>query len=85
MTISNVVNLAGEPVRERGEPNEGLVKALEDLLQDARSGRLQTLLGVGWSSESERVVLFVPDYDDYYATLGSLEELKFEYQHRRDE
>lgn len=85
MTTSNVVNLAGEPVRDYGEPNESLVAALEDLLADAKAGRLQTFLGTGWSSEGDRVSLFVPDYSEFYATVGAIEELKFEYQHRRDE
>ena len=85
MTTNNVVNLAGEPVREPGEPNASLVAALEDLLRDAKEGRLQTFLGAGWSSDGQRVSLFVPDYDDYFATLGSLAELTFEYQHGRGE
>jgi hypothetical protein len=85
MTTNNVVNLAGEPVREYGEPNESLVKALDDLLADAKAGRLQTFLGTGWSSDGDRVSLFVADYSEYYATVGAIEELKFEYQHRRED
>ena len=41
--MSNVVGLCGEPVVLPGEPDEHIVKLLEILLADAKSGRIVAL------------------------------------------
>ena len=41
MSSDNVVSIAGGPVLERAEPNEGLILVLDLLLERARTGHLQ--------------------------------------------
>lgn len=82
----NVVSLSGGAVPEFGEPDEGLVKALEALTEKARTGELQSFVGTGFTSEGLRASIWGGSFgSDVYAFLGSLAWLQHEYVHRLTE
>lgn len=80
--MSNVAPLHNGINVPTQEPNEGLVKALRELLAMAEDGRLQSYIGTGFSSDGLRVSTWADHHDDIYQMLGSLEWLKAEYIHR---
>lgn len=46
--MSNVVSLTKKPLPEIGEPNQRLIEGLEQLLNLAKTGQLQSFWGVGF-------------------------------------
>lgn len=83
--MSNVAPLhSGINVPTR-EPNEGLVKALRELLIMAEDGRLQAYIGTGFLADGLRISTWCDFHDDTYQMLGSLEWLKVEYVRRHTE
>lgn len=80
---SNVVGIAGHIPSVLGEPRSELVGVLENMLERAKSGQLQSFIGCGWTSGGERVSAWVDLHEDVYQTLGSLAWLQHEYVARR--
>lgn len=79
--MSNVVQLSGQPF---GVGNGALVEILRDMLAKAESGELQSLLGVGHTSDHGILSVFTEAaHEDYFAILGALEELKAEFMRRQ--
>lgn len=62
-----------------GEPNIALIGMLENALERAKSGQLQSLIAAGHTSEGDRFVMWGPFDEDVYRTLGSLTWLQHEY------
>lgn len=78
--MSVVPLFPGEIPPSLGEPNEGLVQALEDALEMARSGRLQSLWATGFTSDGCRFAMSIPGgTQDVYQVLGSIQWLGQEY------
>jgi hypothetical protein len=83
--LSNVHFLSDKPA-EYGEPNQALIEMLEGMLDKARTGELQTLLGVGHTSDGGIVTIFTSAaLLDYFLHLGAIEGLKAEFIKRQEE
>lgn len=76
--MSNVKPLRGAVV-PTNEPNEALIAALKDILADAESGRLQSLLAAGFLSDGMRMSCIINSHPNVYEVIGSLEMLKQDY------
>ena len=67
----NVVFLTGQPLPAPDTPNASLVCALEELLSQARTGQLQTFMGVGVMTGNNVVKCFShAAHRDYFVHLG---------------
>lgn len=77
--MTNVVSIDGNPVRPKGEPNPALVESLEALLEDARNGDLQCLIGTGFMADGARVSIFANAHPNVYEMAGALAWLQREY------
>lgn len=85
MSTHNVVPLLGARL-PTGVPNEALVKALEGLLEHARSGRLQSFIGTGFGDDGKsRFAHWSDSHDDVYQMLGALAWLQHEYVARHSD
>lgn len=78
----NVHFLNGKKPTQLGEPRQELIGVLENLLERAKSGELQSFLGVGFTAAGLRACAWIDLHEDVYAMLGSIEWLKAEYIHR---
>ncbi len=76
--MSNVKPLRGAVV-PTNEPNEALISALKDMLADAESGRLQSLLAAGFLSDGMRLSCVINSHPNVYEVIGSIEMLKQDY------
>lgn len=66
-----------------GAPNVALVEMLEEALTDARSGRLQSFVGAGFTVDGMRYSMVVESVPrNVYEMLGSLTWLQHEYVER---
>lgn len=81
---SNVVALGRMPPQV-GVPNEALIQGLEDLLDKARSGYMQSLVGAGFTSDGMRISVWFDSHPDVYQMMGSLAWLQQEYANRVSE
>jgi hypothetical protein len=80
--MSNVHKLDGSgPL---AVPNRAMIDGLEQLLEMAKSGQLQSFIGTGFTFECLRVSHWSDFHDDIYQMLGSLEWLKAEYIDRNE-
>jgi hypothetical protein len=80
--VSNVHFLGNKPI-ETAEPNEWLIQMLGDMLEKARTGEMQTLVGVGQTSDGGIITMFtVAAQQHFYLHLGALESLKLEFVRR---
>lgn len=75
--MSNVTAFPGVMV-QASEPNEALIQSLEKMLDDARSGELQSLFATGCRTNGLRMSCIFPHHN-VYEVVGSLELLKHEY------
>jgi hypothetical protein len=82
--VSNVKALPGFSA-PTCEPDERLVKILEELLAMAKSGQLRSFIGTGFVGEGLRVATWADFHDDVYQMLGALAWLQAEYTHRHTE
>lgn len=82
--MTNVVNLAGEPVRAPGEPNPALIRAIEQMLEEARSGTLQSFIGTGFLADGDRMSIWCDSHDNVWEMAGALYWLQHEYAKRHD-
>lgn len=64
------------------EPNEQLIRNLEDLLAMAKSGQLQSFIGTGFFHDGARVSSWADFHQNVYEMGGSLSWLHAEYIHR---
>lgn len=85
MSESNVVTLFGERAPEHGEPNEFLVHMLTDLLAMAQSGRLQSLVATGFTSEGNRIGVWADQHPNVFEMYGTICSLSAEYVRRHPE
>lgn len=79
---SNVIGISGHRPTQLGEPNAALIEALEDTLERARSGQLQSLIATGFVSDGARFALWVDAHENVYEMLGSIAWLQHEYVDR---
>ncbi|MBX5238626.1 hypothetical protein [Rhizobium sp. NLR22b] len=80
--MSNVISLNGGTPAACGEPQEGLVKLLEQLLDMARAGHLQSFVGTGFASDGARVSMWGGLHENVYEMLGAIAWLQHEYVER---
>ena len=73
MAKSNVVVMPGYTGPEP-EPRENLIELLESLLEQAKSGRLQSLVGVGITADNAIKTVYCPN-QQIYTELGGLQVL----------
>ncbi|MDO6966978.1 hypothetical protein [Rhizobium alvei] len=83
MAGGNVYTLFGENPPELGEPNQPLIKAITNLLEMAKTGRLQSFVGTGFTHEGNRLSLWCDTHPDIYQMLGSIAWLEHEYVERQ--
>ena len=73
MAKSNIITIPGFMGPEP-EPREGLIEMLESLLEQAREGRLQSLVGVGITADNAIKTVYCPN-QQVYTELGGLQVL----------
>lgn len=83
--MSNVVGIGGRVPTQLGEPNPALISMLEDTLEKARSGHLQSFIGTGFVSDGARLALWADAHENVYEMLGSIAWLQHEYVQRQVE
>lgn len=81
---TNVIALPGAMAPSQGQPVPQLIQMLELLIEKAKTGELQSLIGTGFTSNRKRMSVWVDLHDNVYEQLGALELLKLEYAHRHD-
>lgn len=84
---SNVISINGGPVPEHvsGEPCDGMIRALERLLEMARNGEIQSFIGTGFTHDGQRLAVWSGGHSNVYEMLGSLSWLEHEYVSRTTE
>lgn len=80
--MSNVTVLPNVKPPTTGKPNVGLISMLENMLEKAKSGELQSLIGTGYLVDGHRLSFFADQHEDIYQMLGALAWLQSEYQNR---
>ena len=75
--MSNIVAMPNALV-QTGEPNPALVEALEKMLDEARSGLLQSFFATGFRSDGLRMSCIFP-HTNVYEVVGAIEMLKQTY------
>lgn len=81
---SNVRALPGVKVETPGEPNQGLVKALELLLDRARKGEVTELVGAYALSDGNFGSIIGRNSGDYLGMHGMLHMLLLEHGRRNN-
>lgn len=64
------------------KPNQVLIDVLRDVLAMAEDGRLQSLIGAGFTADGLRFSMWADTHGDTYQMLGSLAWLQAEYVHK---
>jgi hypothetical protein len=77
--MSNVAALPGVKAPTK-DPNPALIRALEDILESAKTGELQSFMATGFRADGLRMSCIFP-HTNVYEVVGSLEFLKSEYMH----
>lgn len=77
--MGEVVSLTGERPAQHGEPNGMLVRILEDMLDMARQGRLQSFVATGYTLEGNRLALWADAHENCFEMLGAIAALQGEY------
>jgi hypothetical protein len=77
-----VTNFPGGGGLQPTEPNAGLIAALQDLLNMAETGQLQSFVGTGFTRDGLRAATWADFHSDVYQMLGALAWLQAEYIHR---
>ena len=75
--MSNVKALPGV-IAPSKEPNEALIKAVEDILESAKSGELQAFFATGFRHDGLRMSCIFP-HTNVYEVVGAIDMLKREY------
>lgn len=80
--MAKVVMLHGGSQPSRlGEPRPDLIELLESLLEDARSGLLQSMVATGFHSDGNRMAIWAGS-DNVYEMMGAIHWLSHEYARR---
>lgn len=82
--MSNIKALRGGSI-PTAEPNQALINALKDILEDAQSGRLQSLFAAGFLADGLRMSCILGEHTNVYEVIGSIEMLKHDYINRHTE
>ncbi|ARO24745.1 hypothetical protein TAL182_CH02999 [Rhizobium sp. TAL182] len=80
--MSNVISLNGLTPSKCGEPQAGLIQVLEELVEMAKAGQLQSFVGTGFASDGGRVSAWGGHHENVYEMLGALTWLQHEYVDR---
>jgi len=80
--MTNVVSLNGNLPSKLGEPRHELIGVLENLLEQAKSGHLQSFIATGFVSDGLRMSAWVDSHVNVYEMLGALSWLQHEYVQR---
>ena len=75
---TKVVNIHSKEPILTDEPIESLVWMLEDLLENAKSGKLRTFDGIGFLSDGNRITATGPIHDNLCEMIGGIELMKQE-------
>ena len=81
--MTNVTALPGITAPS-AEPNSALIEALEDILEMAKSGELQSFFATGFKADGLRLSCMFPHHN-VYEVVGSIEFLKMQYIHNMTE
>lgn len=79
---SNIHTLPGVSLPTMGVPQKSLVEMLENLVERAKEGQLQSFIGTGFTDKGERLAAWYDTHPDTYQMLGSIAWLEHEYVHR---
>ena len=83
--MSNVFELESKrEVATKAEPDQDLIRLLEETLEMARSGQLQCFIGTGFTFEGLRYSMWCDTHENYFEMLGAVASLKSEWTIRRD-
>ena len=80
--MGEVVGIKGEKPALAGEPNAELIGVVENLLERAKSGQLQSLVATGFCSDGARLSIFSAGDHNVYEMLGAINWLEHEYVDR---
>jgi hypothetical protein len=79
----NIVRLNDQIVPQLAEPQDSLIKMLEGILEHAKSGRLQSFIGTGFTCDGCRLASWHATHGNVYEMLGALSWLQHEYVARK--
>jgi hypothetical protein len=80
-----VVGLNGNQPSVLGEPRSELIGVLENILERAKAGQIQSFIGAGFCSDGSRISVWSDSHENVYEMLGSLAWLEHEYVSRHTE
>ena len=75
--MSNVKPMPGV-IAPTHEPNPNLIRAVEDILESAKSGELQSFFATGFRADGLRMACIFP-HTNVYEVVGAIEMLKMGY------
>lgn len=64
------------------EPDAELIRLIESVLADAKSGRLRSFIGIGMLDDGSRVTAWSPDKHTVWPLYGAIAATLVEYQLR---
>lgn len=67
------------------QPVPGLIRVMEELLDKARTGELQSFVGTGFFADGGRLAMWADHHPNRYEMLGALVSLTDEFTRRRPE
>ena len=76
--MSNVTAIKTNVIAPTKEPNPALIEALEKILEEAKSGDLQSFFATGFRADGLRMSCIFP-HTNVYEVVGSMEMLKQDY------
>ena len=78
--MSETSSISARRLYPAGEPNASLIALLEQMLDEAKSGELQTFMGVGVTANGSMLKCFSrAAHREYFVHLGALEDLKHDF------
>lgn len=77
----NVYALPGVKIETR-EPDEDLVRIIEEVLEMARSGQLRSFIGTGFTAEGQRLAVWNYLNAEAYEMMGAITWLQHEFADR---
>lgn len=75
--MSNILSMPNAIV-QTGEPNPHLIEALEKILEEAKSGLIQSFFATGFRADGLRMSCIFP-HRNVYEVVGAIEMLKHTY------
>lgn len=77
----NVYALPGAKI-QASEPDEDLVRIIEEVLEMARSGQLRSFIGTGFTAEGQRLAVWNYLNAEAYEMMGAITWLQHEFADR---